>query len=196
MVRALGAVVRRTRIMARYIGPVCRLCRREGMKLFLKGDRCFTEKCAIEKRNYAPGQHGKGGRKASCRATACSSARSRRSSASTACWRTSSPLLRPRRPPRRASWARCCCSKLERRLDNVDLPARLRHLARPGAAARAARPRAGQRQEGRHPVLPGEGGRRREPAAPSEPRTRRSCTPVEAVKGRGVPKWLELDAAA
>ena len=48
--------------MARYTGPVCRLCRREGMKLFLKGDRCFTEKCAIEKRNYAPGQHGKGGR--------------------------------------------------------------------------------------------------------------------------------------
>src|SRR6516225_9740914 len=45
--------------MARYIGPVCRLCRREGMKLFLKGERCHTEKCAIEKRNFPPGQHGK-----------------------------------------------------------------------------------------------------------------------------------------
>ncbi|MBV9301817.1 MAG: 30S ribosomal protein S4 [Acidobacteriaceae bacterium] len=45
--------------MARYSGPVCRLCRREGMKLFLKGERCHTEKCAIEKRNFAPGQHGK-----------------------------------------------------------------------------------------------------------------------------------------
>ena len=45
--------------MARYIGPVCRLCRREGMKLFLKGERCYTEKCAIEKRNFPPGQHGK-----------------------------------------------------------------------------------------------------------------------------------------
>ena len=44
--------------MARYIGPVCRLCRREGMKLFLKGDRCYTDKCAIEKRSYPPGQHG------------------------------------------------------------------------------------------------------------------------------------------
>lgn len=44
--------------MARYQGSVCRLCRREGMKLFLKGDRCFTAKCAIEKRNYAPGEHG------------------------------------------------------------------------------------------------------------------------------------------
>lgn len=45
--------------MARYIGPVCRLCRREGMKLYLKGERCHTEKCAIEKRNFIPGQHGK-----------------------------------------------------------------------------------------------------------------------------------------
>ena len=45
--------------MARYIGPVCRQCRREGMKLFLKGERCYTEKCAVEKRNFPPGQHGK-----------------------------------------------------------------------------------------------------------------------------------------
>lgn len=44
--------------MARYSGPVCRLCRREGQKLFLKGKRCATEKCAIERRNYPPGQHG------------------------------------------------------------------------------------------------------------------------------------------
>ena len=44
--------------MARYTGPVCRLCRRERMKLFLKGDRCFKEKCAIERRQYPPGQHG------------------------------------------------------------------------------------------------------------------------------------------
>ncbi len=45
--------------MARYNGPVCRLCRREGMKLFLKGERCYMEKCAIEKRNVPPGQQGK-----------------------------------------------------------------------------------------------------------------------------------------
>ena len=44
--------------MARYTGPVCRLCRRERMKLFLKGERCFKEKCAIERRGYPPGQHG------------------------------------------------------------------------------------------------------------------------------------------
>jgi len=44
--------------MARYIGPVCRLCRREDMKLFLKGDRCYTDKCGYERRAYPPGQHG------------------------------------------------------------------------------------------------------------------------------------------
>ncbi|MBI4459805.1 MAG: 30S ribosomal protein S4 [Acidobacteria bacterium] len=45
--------------MARETGPVCRLCRREGMKLFLKGERCLSDKCAIDKRNFPPGQHGK-----------------------------------------------------------------------------------------------------------------------------------------
>ncbi len=44
--------------MSRYTGPVCKQCRREGKKLFLKGDRCYTGKCAIERRSYAPGQHG------------------------------------------------------------------------------------------------------------------------------------------
>jgi small subunit ribosomal protein S4 len=49
--------------MARYIGPVCRLCRREDMKLFLKGDRCYTEKCGYERRAYPPGQHGQARRR-------------------------------------------------------------------------------------------------------------------------------------
>lgn len=46
--------------MARYTGPVCRLCRRENTKLYLKGDRCYSEKCAVDRRAYAPGQHGQG----------------------------------------------------------------------------------------------------------------------------------------
>ena len=46
--------------MARYTGSVCRLCRREGAKLFLKGDRCFSEKCSVDRRAYPPGQHGQG----------------------------------------------------------------------------------------------------------------------------------------
>ncbi len=48
--------------MARYTGPVCRLCRREGQKLYLKGDKCYLDKCPISRRNYAPGQHGQGRR--------------------------------------------------------------------------------------------------------------------------------------
>ena len=51
--------------MARYTGAVCRLCRREGQKLFLKGDRCYSEKCSVAVRAYAPGQHGQGRKKSS-----------------------------------------------------------------------------------------------------------------------------------
>ena len=51
--------------MARYTGPSCRLCRREGEKLFLKGDRCYTNKCSVSKRGYAPGQHGQQKKKVS-----------------------------------------------------------------------------------------------------------------------------------
>jgi small subunit ribosomal protein S4 len=46
--------------MARYIGPVCKLCRRDGLKLFLKGERCYTDKCSVTRRPYPPGQHGQG----------------------------------------------------------------------------------------------------------------------------------------
>lgn len=51
--------------MARYTGAVCRLCRREGQKLFLKGDKCYSGKCAVDRRSYPPGQHGQGRSKAS-----------------------------------------------------------------------------------------------------------------------------------
>ena len=51
--------------MARYTGAVCRLCRREGKKLFLKGERCYSDKCAVSRREYAPGQHGQSRKKIS-----------------------------------------------------------------------------------------------------------------------------------
>src|SRR5512133_3231346 len=53
--------------MAKYLGPVCKLCRREGEKLYLKGERCFTPKCSVEKRTYPPGPHGKTGSRGSRR---------------------------------------------------------------------------------------------------------------------------------
>lgn len=55
--------------MAKYLGPVCRLCRREGEKLFLKGQRCFTAKCSFDRRGFAPGQHGRTGGRGSDRAS-------------------------------------------------------------------------------------------------------------------------------
>jgi small subunit ribosomal protein S4 len=55
--------------MAKYIGPVCKLCRREGEKLFLKGERCFTAKCAFDRRGFAPGQHGRTGSRGGDRAS-------------------------------------------------------------------------------------------------------------------------------
>ena len=61
--------------MARYTGAVCRLCRREGQKLFLKGERCYSDKCGIGRRQYAPGQHGQGRK---CPSTGFSSGKQRR----------------------------------------------------------------------------------------------------------------------
>ena len=57
--KPVGTLKSEEKELARYTGAVCRLCRREGMKLFLKGTKCFTDKCPIEKRNFAPGQHGR-----------------------------------------------------------------------------------------------------------------------------------------
>src|SRR5947209_20296761 len=56
--KPIGTEIRRINL-ARYKDAVCRLCRREGMKLFLKGTKCFSDKCPVEKRNFPPGQHGK-----------------------------------------------------------------------------------------------------------------------------------------
>ena len=72
------------RLMARPLGPKCKLCRREGMKLFLKGERCLTEKCAVERRSYPPGEHGRGRIKQSVPAPAAREAEG-------------APLLRPAR---------------------------------------------------------------------------------------------------
>ena len=98
--------------MANYSGPVCRLCRREDMKLFLKGDRCYTDKCGYERRAYAPGQHGQARRRklsmprrGSWRRgnwRASKRARLRRKQRS----RSGRPL--PRRPSRQCHCARGC----------------------------------------------------------------------------------------
>ena len=104
--------------MARYTGPVCRLCRRERMKLFLKGAKCDTMKCPIERRPYPPGIHGRGRHPrervhapAAREAEGAPHLRPAREA-------VPQPLRRGRRPDR-ASPARTCCGMLEQRLDNV-----------------------------------------------------------------------------
>ena len=145
--------------MARYIGPVCRLCRREGMKLFLKGERCYTEKCAIEKRNLPPGQHGKP-RKAKMVGYGLQLREKQKVKRiygvlENQFRRYFETAARHARRHRRDAAAAARAPPRQRRL-----PPRLRHVAAAGAAAGAPRPLPGQRQEGRHPVVRGEDGRR------------------------------------
>ncbi len=178
--------------MARYTGPVCRLCRRERMKLFLKGDRCFKEKCAIEKRGYPPGQHGQ--------------RRGRRTLGYGLQLREKQKVKRiygvlerqfrlyfKEADRRRGITGENLLVALERRLDNIVYSlgfaasrAQARQLVRHGHVAldgkKATIPslqvKAGQT------VAVREGSRKNELIRAS----------VETARGRGVPDWLELDA--
>ena len=182
--------------MARYIGPVCRLCRREGMKLFLKGERCFTEKCAIEKRNYAPGQHGKGGRvKAKLQGYGLQLREKQKVKRLYGMLEDQFALTFDRASQEKGVVGEQLLAKLERRLDNVayrlgfgSSRAQARQLVRHGHV----------KINGRRLNIPSyqvEEGDVIELTARAAKNTLVQQS-VDAVKGRGVPKWLELDAAA
>lgn len=178
--------------MARYTGPVCRLCRRERMKLFLKGDRCFKEKCAIERRGYPPGQHGQ--------------RRGRRPSGY-------GPQLREKQKVKRIygvlekqfrSYFKgaerrkgvtgdSLLVSLERRLDNVVY------------SLGFASSRSQARQLVRHGHVEIDGRRNTIPSyqiradqviaiAPSSRKNEFIRSSVETARGRGIPEWLELNA--
>ncbi|HVR72055.1 MAG TPA: 30S ribosomal protein S4 [Vicinamibacteria bacterium] len=181
--------------MARYSGPVCRLCRREGMKLFLKGDRCFTEKCAIEKRNYAPGQHGKGGRiKAKVQGYGLQLREKQKVKRLYRMLESQFALTFDRASQEKGVVGEELLRKLERRLDNVvyrlgfgSSRDQARQLVRHGHVRvndRRVNIPSYQVEEGQVVSL-----------APSAAKNAQVAQSVEAVKGRGVPKWLDLDAA-
>ena len=144
--------------MARDTAPQCKQCRREGQKLFLKGERCLTDKCGVERRAYPPGDHGRGRQKQSeYRVQLREKQKARRyygvlekqfrdyyDKASRQPGITGENLLRAARVPLRQR-AR---------------PPRLRRLAPPGAPADPPRPLDGQRPPRGHPQLPGARGRR------------------------------------
>ena len=155
--------------MARYIGPVCRLCRREGMKLFLKGERCYTDKCAIEKRNVPPGQHGRA-RKAKMVGYGMQLREKQKVKRTYGVLENQFRRYFEAADRQKGITGELLLQMLERRLDNVvyrlgfaTSRPQARQLVRHGHFTR-------QRQEGRHPVLLGAAGRRRRACAAASAR--------------------------
>jgi small subunit ribosomal protein S4 len=165
------------------------------MKLFLKGDRCFTEKCAIEKRNYAPGQHGKGGRiKQKLQGYGLQLREKQKVKRLYRMQEGQFGLTFDRAAAEKGVVGEILLSKLERRLDNVIYRLgfgasrdQARQLVRHGHVKvndRKVNIPSYQVEEGDVVSLAARAAKNAQVAAS-----------VEAVKGRGVPKWLELDAA-
>jgi len=180
--------------MARYIGPVCRLCRREGMKLFLKGERCYTEKCGIEKRNFVPGQHGKA-RKAKMAGYGIQLREKQKVKRIYGVLEEQFRRYFEHAERTRGITGETLLQLLERRLDSV--------AYRLGLAT--SRPQA--RQLVRHGHLTVNGRKVNIPSFSVKPgdvvavRARSQKVPailhaLEEVKGRGVPEWLQYDAAS
>ncbi len=145
--------------MARNLDAKCRQCRREGEKLFLKGEKCFTDKCAVERRSYAPGQHGqKSGAPVRLRHAAARKAedpphvRRARAPVPQDLRRSRPPQGRHRREPAAAPRVAPGYGRL---------PHGLRRVAFRSAPGRAPQRHPGERQARQHPVLPGAPGRRR-----------------------------------
>jgi small subunit ribosomal protein S4 len=180
--------------MARYIGPVCRLCRREGMKLFLKGERCYTEKCAIEKRNLPPGQHGKA-RKAKMLGYGLQLREKQKVKRTYGVLENQFRRYFEAADRQKGITGFLLLQQLERRLDNV--------IYRLGFAT--SRPQARQLVRHGHFLVNG-----KKVDIPSYQvrqgdtiavRTTSAQNPtiqhaMEEVKGRGVPEWLNVDAGA
>src|ERR671914_37357 len=179
--------------MARYIGPVCRLCRREAMKLFLKGERCYTEKCAIEKRNFPPGQHGKT-RKAKLAGYGLQLREKQKVKRIYGVLEDQFRRYFESAERTRGITGETLLQLLERRLDNV--------IYRLGLAT--SRPQA--RQLARHGHFTVDGRKVNIPSYSVKPgdvvavrQSSRKAPAIvhalEEVKGRGVPEWLQFDAA-
>ncbi len=178
--------------MARYAGPVCRLCRREGMKLFLKGERCHAEKCAIERRNVPPGHHGKG-RKAKLQGYGLQLREKQRVKRMYGVLERQFRRYFHEADRRRGITGETLLQLLESRLDNV--------VYRLGFAT--SRPQARQLVRHGHFLV---NGRRADIPSYSlrtgdrvSVKAKSANNPAiayarEEVKGRGIPEWLELGA--
>ena len=179
--------------MARYTEAVCRLCRREGTKLFLKGDRCFTAKCGVERRGYPPGQHGQGRARFSDYGVQLREKQKVKRMYGLLEKQFARMMERAHAhegPQRREPADAARAPARQRRV-----PARLRDLARRGAPARAPRPLPRERPQGGDPVdaaAPGRHG-----ACCASARARSSASPARSTRSRAraCPQWLEIEKA-
>jgi len=178
--------------VARYRESVCRLCRREGMKLFLKGDRCFTNKCAIERRNFPPGQHGK--RRSKILGYGIQLREKQKVKRFYGVLEGQFRLTFEKAERMRGVTGENLLSLLERRLDNV-----VHRLGFSGSRSQA-------RQLVRHGHVRVNGRKVNVPSmivpqgavVSIKEKSRTNpliASAVETAKGRGIPAWLELDAA-
>jgi small subunit ribosomal protein S4 len=178
--------------VARYTGPVCRLCRREKMKLFLKGDRCFKEKCAIERRGYPPGQHG-GRRARRVLGYGLQLREKQKVKRNYGVLETQFRNYFKEADRQRGITGENLLVLLERRLDNVvyslgfaSSRAQARQLVRHGHV----------QLDGRKATIPSLQVREGQTVAIKEASRKNDQirASVETARGRGVPEWLELDA--
>ena len=177
--------------MARYTGPVCRLCRRERMKLFLKGTKCDTMRCPIERRPYPPGQHGRGRiRESEYLLQLREKQKARRIYG----------LLEKQFRNLYAEAARQKGITGENLLRMLELPRRQRRVPRrfrvepqPGSPVRAPRPRVGERQAGDDPVVRDAQGRRRSSCATKAKAMIVVRHNIDTLD-RSVPQWLDVSA--
>ena len=174
--------------MARYTGPVCRLCRRDGLKLFLKGTRCDTPKCAIERRD-SPAGHAPVAPRQAHRLRRRTCARSRRSSTTTACSSGSSAATSTAPRSSKGNTGDDADGACWNAGSTTSCIGSASARAAPGAATGRPRPHHRQRPPRRHPQLPGSH-RRRDPREESgqEPATWSSANLAEI--GRDVPDFL------
>ncbi len=177
--------------MGRYIGPVCRLCRREGSQLFLKGERCFKDKCAIKRRNYAPGQHGR--RRIKLQGYGIQLREKQKVKRIYGVLERQFRLYFQRAAAKKGVTGEILLSFLERRLDNV--------VYRLGFASSRAQARQlvnhGHFQVNGHKVdIPSYQVRQGDVIELREKSRRNAIIQgnLDTAQGRGIPRWLELDA--
>ncbi len=140
--------------MARYTGPVCRLCRREGTKLFLKGTKCLSDRCPLEKRNFAPGQHGQS-RKAKIVGYGLQLREKQKAKRIYFTLETQFRAYYEKANRAQGVTGDLLIQQLERRLDNV-LPSRIRHQPPSGASGGSSRTCRSQWPQGEHSFVSGQ----------------------------------------